>query len=102
AGAHRAFCVLDDSLGGVTEAAQDKAGADASERQPLKVRVARSFDREDIPIPSSRLSNGIAQRVIEGRQALLSVDAERDPRFTGMNSVEDLKLRSVMCVPLVS
>jgi hypothetical protein len=44
----------------------------------MKVRVARSFDREDIPCPSSRLSSGIARRVIETRHPLLSVDAGRD------------------------
>ena len=33
-------------------------------------------------------------------QPLLSVDAGRDERFDGMASVEDLRLRSVMCLPI--
>ena len=66
----------------------------------MKVRVARSFDHADIPIPASRLSMGIAGQVVEGRSALLSVDAGHDQRFDGMASVEDLHLRSVMCIPL--
>ncbi len=65
-----------------------------------KVRLARSFDQADIPIPSSRLSMGIARKVAESGEPLLSVDAGRDGRFTGMASVEDLKLRSVMCLPI--
>ena len=66
----------------------------------LKVRVARTFDRSDIPIPASRLSMGIAERVIQGGRPLLSVDAGKDDRFSGMASVEDLRLRSVMCLPI--
>ena len=74
--------------------------ARATEPAAMKVRVARSFDKEDIPIPASRLSMGIARRVVKSASALLSVDAGRDERFTGMASVEDLRLRSVMCVPI--
>jgi len=76
------------------------ADARATEPTAMKVRVARSFDKEDIPIPASRLSMGIARRVVKSASALLSVDAGRDERFTGMASVEDLRLRSVMCVPI--
>ncbi|MCC7012664.1 MAG: sigma 54-interacting transcriptional regulator [Planctomycetes bacterium] len=100
AGAERGFLLLDESLPAVLDGSALAIGDERGERAPLKVRVARSFDREDIPIPSSRLSSGIASKVIESRQPLVSVDAERDPRFSGMASVEDLKLRSVMCVPL--
>jgi len=64
------------------------------------VRVARSFDKADIPVPHSRLSLGIANQVFQSSRALLSVDAGRDERFNGMASVEDLRLRSVMCLPI--
>ncbi|HTF89468.1 MAG TPA: sigma 54-interacting transcriptional regulator [Planctomycetota bacterium] len=82
--------------------AEAAVAGDARSTEPaaMKVRVARSFDREDIPIPASRLSMGIARRVVKSASALLSVDAGRDERFSGMASVEDLKLRSVMCVPI--
>ena len=66
----------------------------------LKVRVARSFDREDIAVPTTRLSTGIARQVIDSGKSVLSVDAGRDERFRDMKSVEDLRLRSVMCVPI--
>lgn len=66
----------------------------------LSVRVARSFDRSDIVIPRSRLSMGIASRVLEHGRPVLAVDAAHDDRFTGMASVEDLRLRSVMCLPI--
>ena len=66
----------------------------------LTVRVARSFDRSDIAVPRSRLSTGIAGKVLETSQAVLSIDASQDERFDGMASVEDLQLRSVMCLPI--
>ncbi|MFT7670004.1 MAG: serine/threonine-protein kinase PknK [Planctomycetota bacterium] len=66
----------------------------------LSVRVARSFDRSDIIIPRSRLSMGIASRVLEHERPVLAVDAAHDDRFSGMASVEDLRLRSVMCLPI--
>jgi serine/threonine-protein kinase PknK len=66
----------------------------------LGVRVARSFDASDIPLPSSRLSHGIARRVLDSGEPVLSVDAGRDDRFDGMRSVDDLRLRSVLCVPI--
>src|SRR5207244_4115195 len=88
---------------GSTHAASAPAGsAPATERglAALSVRVARSFDKADIAIPQSRVSLGIANQVQLSGRALLSVDAGRDERFSGMASVEDLKLRSVMCLPI--
>jgi len=97
--AERGFLLLDESL---PQAADGAGELDGPGQVPLKVRVARSHDREDIPIPTSRLSGGIVRSVQESRSPLLSVDAGRDPRFSGMNSVEDLRLRSVMCVPVAT
>jgi transcriptional regulator with GAF, ATPase, and Fis domain len=87
----RGFLLLD--------ARAERKGASSDPRE-WKVRLARSFDRADIPIPSSRLSMGIAHKVAASGEPLLSVDAGRDARFSGMASVEDLKLRSVMCLPI--
>jgi transcriptional regulator with GAF, ATPase, and Fis domain len=66
----------------------------------LAVRVARSHDRADIAVPHTRLSLGIARKVWQEGRAVLSVDAGRDDRFDGMKSVEDLRLRSVLCLPI--
>ncbi|MEO0630626.1 MAG: sigma 54-interacting transcriptional regulator, partial [Planctomycetota bacterium] len=89
--AERGFLVLDD-------AAPLDGGGEA--REGLRVQVARLFDKSDIPLPASRLSTGIARQVLAGGGALLSVDAGRDERFVDMNSVDDLRLRSVLCVPI--
>ncbi|MBI5434222.1 MAG: sigma 54-interacting transcriptional regulator [Planctomycetes bacterium] len=92
-GAERGFLLLADA--NTATDAQTKP-----DTATMKVRIARSFDREDIPVPATRLSTGIARRVVESSEALISVDAGRDDRFSGMASVEDLKLRSVMCTPI--
>ncbi|MCE9594657.1 MAG: sigma 54-interacting transcriptional regulator [Planctomycetes bacterium] len=92
-GAERGFLLLADA----NNASDPKAKPDTT---TMKVRIARSFDREDIPVPATRLSLGIARSVVESGEALISVDAGRDDRFSGMASVEDLKLRSVMCTPI--
>ncbi len=91
-GGERGFLLL-------AEATERSKPIDPSE---MKVRVARSFDKSDIPVPNSRLSMGIAHRVAEKGRPLLSVDAGSDERFSGMASVEDLRLRSVMCLPIES
>ena len=90
-GGERGFILLADKNGKPVPGCDDKA---------MRVSVARSFDRSDIPIPATRISTGIAERVVEGGRPLLSVDAGRDERFEEMPSVEDLKLRSVMCLPI--
>ncbi|MDA1263918.1 MAG: sigma 54-interacting transcriptional regulator [Planctomycetota bacterium] len=68
----------------------------------MNVSVARSFDHSDIVVPRSRLSMGIAGKVVDGGRPILSLDAAQDERFEGMASVEDLRLRSVMCLPIVA
>ncbi len=46
-------------------------------------------------------SRSIIDRVLEGGQPILSVDAAEDDRFDGSRSVSHLNLRSVLAVPLV-
>jgi transcriptional regulator with GAF, ATPase, and Fis domain len=75
-------------------------GEEVKDPREMKVRVARSFDHTDIPVPSTRISQGITRRVLESGRPLLSVDAGRDERFAEMASVEELRLRSVICFPI--
>jgi transcriptional regulator with GAF, ATPase, and Fis domain len=75
-------------------------GEETKDPREMKVRVARSFDRTDIPVPATRISMGITGRVLESGRPLLSVDAGRDERFSAMASVEELRLRSVICFPI--
>jgi len=84
AGAERGFLLL--------------AGPD--EGAGWQVRVARSFDKSDLSVPAARLSGGIARAVLGQARPVLSLDAAQDERFAGMASVEDLRLRSVMGLPI--
>ena len=90
-GGERGFVLLAGRLG---------PKEDVQDPREMKVRAARAFDRSDIPVPATRISMGIARRVLENGRPLLSVDAGKDERFSGMASVEELRLRSVMCLPI--
>ena len=47
-----------------------------------------------------RISRTIVRRVLERGEAILSGDAGADGRFEGSASLSDLRIRSVVCVPL--
>ncbi|MEO0480182.1 MAG: sigma 54-interacting transcriptional regulator [Planctomycetota bacterium] len=64
------------------------------------VEVARNFAREEVNSPEFAISRGIAQRVRESGVPEQSTDAQADDRFRDMASVSDLRLRSVLCIPL--
>ncbi len=95
-----AIALVGGERGFILLAAKSSPAGGVSDPQEMKVRVARAFDRSDIPIPATRLSMGIARRVLEAGRPLLSVDAGRDERFAAMASVEELRPRSVMTLPI--
>lgn len=49
-----------------------------------------------------RISQTLLQEVLKRKQAILSEDAESDSRFSGSESLHDLRIRSMMCVPLMN
>ena len=51
---------------------------------------------------SIQYSKTIVEKAMADRQAILSEDAAGDERFPQAQSVVDLRIRSVMCVPLLS
>jgi len=66
-----------------------------------EIRVARNLERQPVDDPSELLSDRIIREVITTQQAQIISDAYRDERFQGSLSVINLKLSSVMCVPLL-
>jgi len=68
----------------------------------LRAPVARNLDREALERPQLKFSRSIAESVIESGEPVLTVDAERDPRFADNASVHAMQLRSVLCVPIVA
>ncbi len=62
--------------------------------------VARNFEGEDIANPQFEVSHSITEKVVRTGAAILSTDALEDERFDGYRSVSELKLHSVLAVPL--
>ncbi|MGM0574966.1 MAG: sigma 54-interacting transcriptional regulator [Myxococcota bacterium] len=85
-GAERGFLLLGEEAGG----------------DGMEVHMARNLDRENIRNTRLKISHGIARRVIDTGEAAVTVDAMADERYRDQLSVHDLRLRSVLCVPMIS
>jgi transcriptional regulator with GAF, ATPase, and Fis domain len=66
-----------------------------------QVLKARNFNRENVADAVERLSDTIVQRVISTLQPLRIEDALHDAEFRASESVVNLKLSSVLCLPLL-
>lgn len=66
----------------------------------LSVELARNHRREDVERPRESISQSILQQVRDGESSVLTTDAVQDPRFEDQHSIQNLMLRSVLCVPL--
>ncbi len=64
------------------------------------VRVARNVLRENIADAVHQLSDSIVAKVVREQQPIIVADAQGDAEFKASASVVNLKLQSVMCVPL--
>ncbi|MHC4472198.1 MAG: sigma 54-interacting transcriptional regulator, partial [Planctomycetota bacterium] len=70
--------------------------------EALSIRVARDVEGHPLEGQDLEISRTIARHAIESRRAVLSSDAGSDERWSGMESVAALSLRSVLSVPLVT
>ena len=66
--------------------------------EPLPYAIKNSTGKANAPPPISRT---IANKVLTQCKAVLSTDAGDDERFQASDSVLELKIRSVLCAPLV-
>src|SRR5262249_11409470 len=78
----------------------DKGFLILMENNELRVKVARNISRENIEDAVERVSDSIVAKVIRSRKPLIISDALDDPEFKASESVVNLKLLSIMCVPL--
>lgn len=90
--AERGFLVLD------SKHRESREGGDSSEH--YLVSVARNFVGERVSDPLDAISKTIVSECLQDGEAKLTVNAQDDERFSALQSVEDLRLRSVLCVPL--
>ena len=65
------------------------------------VKVARNVARENVARDLETLSDTVVERVLRSGEPLLVSDATVDPDFSASTSVVNLKLSSVLCVPLM-
>ncbi len=72
-----------------------------AEGQTLDIRVARNVQKDNIGSAALELSDSIVARVLDSKQPLIISDAMHDAEFQNAMSVLNLKLSSVMCVPLL-
>lgn len=81
-GAERAFVVLSDGQGG------------------LECETSRNFEGSAVRNAEVAVSRSIAQDVIAKGEPVFSINAREDDRFKAVQSIVNLGLRSVLCVPL--
>ncbi|MCB9713504.1 MAG: sigma 54-interacting transcriptional regulator [Myxococcales bacterium] len=90
------------SKGFLVLANQAVAGPDAADvGDGYEIRVARNLERQPVDDPAELLSDNIIRETITSRKAQIISDAYADERFRSSLSVMNLKLCSVMCVPLL-
>ncbi len=72
------------------------------EMQRLNFTVARNLNKETIDNAVNMVSDSIISRVISSKKPVIVSDALKDDVFKTAQSVIDLRLSSVMCVPLLA
>lgn len=72
------------------------------DQKELVFHAARGMERTTIEDPGFQVSRGIVDRVAREGRPMLTSDAQSDSELSLRQSVIDLKLRSVLCVPLTA
>jgi len=72
-------------------------GDDADE---LKVKLAKDMDFSTLPKEEREISQSVIEDVIKSEQGICIANVEQDEKFSELSSIIDLKILSVMCVPL--
>jgi len=65
-----------------------------------RVVAARNLSKEDIHSPANNLSWAIASHVFLTGNPVVTINAMADPKFKVSDSVNKLKLKSILCLPL--
>lgn len=81
-GAERGFLLIQDDDGNLT------------------IPVRRNFDQETIGMEAVSISRTVTNRVLESDQAIITTNAQEDPRFANQASIVAHALRSIMASPL--
>jgi adenylate cyclase len=82
-GAERAFLMMRDENSG-----------------EMETLVARNWERVSLDEEEIQISDTIVGQVVTSGDAVLTTNAQTDPRFDKMESIVSFSLRSILCVPL--
>lgn len=95
--------LLDTLIDQVVELTRAKKGflVLANALGQYEVKVARNLERQPVDAPEELFSDEIIRETITNRSAQIISDACNDTRYQNSLSVINLKLSSVMCVPLL-
>ncbi|MCH7877926.1 MAG: GAF domain-containing protein [candidate division Zixibacteria bacterium] len=66
----------------------------------LQFKTAYNLKNEEIGGDDFRISNTIANKVAQSGKPIFTSDAQDDERFANQASVQELHLRSIICVPM--
>ena len=66
----------------------------------LSVRIARGIDHVNLEEETFKVSRTIVGKVATTGEAILTTNAQEDPRFENQMSVAAYQLRSILCAPL--
>jgi signal transduction histidine kinase len=99
--------ILDDALTQVMDAVIQLTGAERGcimlfdeAAVGLDLRAARNLERESLSDKEMEYSRSVVETVSRTGKAVLTTNAQTDPRFSEQHSVMQFSLRSVLCVPL--
>ncbi len=66
----------------------------------LKVKLAKDLDFSALPKEEREVSESVIDDVVKTEQGICIANVEQDSKFSELSSIIDLKILSVMCVPL--
>jgi transcriptional regulator with GAF, ATPase, and Fis domain len=101
AGAERGFLIVRSAAAPAGPRPEiDSAGGEGDAGPGWEVVAARNIDRENVKKALRKVSRSITSQVLESGTAFRSDDAFNDDALSPRQSVAELKLRSVLCVPM--
>ncbi|MGD8812846.1 MAG: adenylate/guanylate cyclase domain-containing protein [Anaerolineales bacterium] len=66
----------------------------------MQIEVARNWDRTTVQPVEYAFSSTVVEQVLDSGDAVITTNAQADPRFSDQESVVAYHLRSILCVPL--
>ena len=67
----------------------------------LTIRIGRNWEQESLDWAETIVSTTLIKKVVASRQAVLTTNAQEDPRFSEQQSIVAYQLRSIICIPML-